>query len=44
MHYVPGAVARGYLADAEFDMPMPWEGSAEQRGILLAAASGASSL
>jgi len=46
MHYVPGAVALGYLDldHPDFDMPLPRGNFAEQLGVLLAAASAASSL
>ncbi|MFC8349775.1 hypothetical protein [Streptomyces sp. NPDC057280] len=41
MHYVPAAVALGYLDHPDFDMPLPPEDFAEQLGILLAAAAAA---
>ncbi|MEV7888362.1 hypothetical protein ACWD3I_38340 [Streptomyces sp. NPDC002817] len=44
MHYVPAAVALGYLDDPEFDMPVPGDDFAAQLGVLLAAASAASTL
>lgn len=43
MHYVPGAVALGHLDHPDFDMPLPREDFAEQLGVLLAAASAATS-
>jgi hypothetical protein len=37
MHYVPGAVALGYLDNPEFELPLPGPDFAEQIGVLLAA-------
>lgn len=43
MHYVPGAVALGYLDNPDFELPLPGPDFAEHLSILLAAASAAAS-
>ncbi|MER6159722.1 hypothetical protein ABT147_29930 [Streptomyces sp. NPDC001868] len=43
MHYVPGAVALGYVDNPDFELPLPGPDFAEHISILLAAASAAAS-
>ncbi|WP_327729213.1 hypothetical protein OG250_24830 [Streptomyces sp. NBC_00487] len=43
MHYVPGAVALGYVDNPDFELPLPGPDFAEHISILLAAASTAAS-
>ncbi|WP_055495225.1 hypothetical protein [Streptomyces sp. TP-A0356] len=44
MHYVPSAVAIGYLDNPEFEMPLPRPDFAEHISILLAATTAASAM
>lgn len=39
MDYVPGAVAIGYLANPDFEIPLPGPDFADRIGIILAVAS-----
>jgi hypothetical protein len=39
VEYVPGAVAVGYLANPDFEIPLPGPDFADHIGIILAAAS-----
>lgn len=41
MHYVPGAVALGYVDNPDFELPLPGPDFAEHMSVLLAAASAA---
>lgn len=43
MHYVPGAVALGYVDNPDFELPLPGPDFAEHISILVAAASAAAS-
>jgi hypothetical protein len=43
MHYVPGAVALGYVDNPDFELPLPGPDFAEHISILVAAASAATS-